>query len=391
MSARRTFPSPRRDYLGLIGHLPRWGADALALLEEGARLGPVFQLQLWRPVVIGSSPAWNRMLLGDLDGFISRGSMSQMSPYLAAGVVATDAPQHRARRALLNPAFHRRVVTPQFTELFADVVQRNLPTGQFDAARWAATMVRELLKAAFLGDAFPDPVLRSFLAPLDHGLPGPLLPRPIRIRAMDRALARAFQEPDPTTLAPLFSSLPGGVQEARVAIAAAYDTTAHTLAFALWELAGHPEYTVDSVMQETLRLYPAGWIGSRVATRDTQFDGIPIPAGRMVLYSPYLTHRDPTLWTDPLTFQPDRFQQPLPAWGYLPFAAGERTCLGASLATLMLRSALGGFDATLLERVSRDVRSKGIITLTPGQPILLRRHLQQNRTDSCRSSATAGT
>lgn len=381
MNARRTFPSPRRDYSGIIGHLPRWGADALGLLDEGARLGPVFQVQLWRPVVIGWSPTWNRMLLTDLDGFVSRGSMSQMSPYLAAGIVATDAPAHRSRRALLNPAFHRRAVTPQFADRFADVVQRNLPTGEFDAARWAGTMVRELLKAAFLGDAFPDAVLQSFLAPLDRGLPGPLLPRPFRIPAMDRALGRAFQDPDPTTLAPLFSSLPGGVLEARVAIAAAYDTTAHTLAFALWELAGHPEFNtanlIDSMVQETLRLYPAGWIGSRVATRGTHFDDIPIPAGRMVLYSPYLTHRDPELWTDPLTFRPQRFTDPLPAWGYLPFAAGERTCLGAALATLMLRSVLAGFNATDLERISQQVRPKGIITLTPGAPILLRRRVQR--------------
>lgn len=380
MKAPHTFPSPRRDYLGMIGHLPRWGANALDLLEEGAQLGPVFQVQLWRPVVIGWSPAWNRMLLGDLDGFASRGSMSQMSPYLAAGVVATDAPQHRPRRSLLNPTFHRRVVTPQFTERFTEVVQKTLPTGTFDAVRWASKMVRELLKAAFLGDGFPDTVLRSFLAPLDRGLPSPLLPRPLRIPAMDRALARAFREPDPATLAPLFSELQGGVQEARVAIAAAYDTTAHTLAFALWELAGQPECAVDSVVQETLRLYPAGWIGSRVATHDTQFNGVPIPAGRMVLYSPYLTHRDPELWTDPLSFRPERFGAPLPAWGYLPFAAGERTCLGASLATLMLRSALAGFDASNLRRISSDVRPKGIITLTPGGPIMLSRHVRQGRT-----------
>lgn len=377
MTSRRAFPSPARDYLCAIGHLPRWGADALGLLEEGARLGPAFQVQLWRPVIIGYSPAWNRMLLGDLDGFASRGSMSQMSPYLAAGVVATDAPEHRARRALLNPSFHRRVVTLQFAERFADVVQRNLPTGEFDATRWAATMIRELLKATFLGDAFPDPVLRSFLAPLDRGLPSPLLPRPLRIPAMDRALTRAFQHPDPATLAPLYSALPGGVQEARVAIAAAYDTTAHTLAFALWELAGHPEFNtpdlVDPVVKETLRLYPAGWIGSRISTGDTHFNGTPIPAGRMVLYSPYLTHRDPNLWTDPLTFSPDRFTEPLPAWGYLPFAAGERTCLGASLATLMLHSVLAAFNAADLDRVSRQLQLRGIITLTPGSPIVLRR------------------
>ncbi len=380
------FPSPSRDYLGVIGHLPRWGADALGLLEEGARLGPVFRVALWRPVTIGYSPAWNRLLLGDMAGFASRGSMSQLSPYLAAGVVATDAPAHRARRALLNPAFHRRVVNPQFATRFAEVVQRTLPAGEFDACAWAATMIRELLKAAFLGDAFPDQVLRSFLAPLDQGLPGPLLPRPFRIPAMDRALARAFEDPDPATLAPLFSSIPDGVQEARVAIAAAYDTTAHTLAFALWELAGRPEFNdpevTDSVVQETLRLYPAGWIGSRITTRATEFEGVPIPAGKMVLYSPYLTHRDPQLWTNPRAFEPERFRQPLPAWGYLPFAAGERTCLGAALATLMLRTVLAGFSGAELSRISLDVQPKGIITLTPGRPIILRRGDGSRRTGS---------
>ena len=377
MTALPAFPSPTRDYRGLIGHLPRWGADSLALLEEGAELGPVFAVQLWRPVIVGHSPQWNRFVLGDMAGFRSRGSMSQLSPYLAAGVVAADAPHHRARRALLNPAFHRRIVTPQFTERFADVVARHLPSGEFDARGWASMITRELLKAAFLGEGVPDPVLRSFLAPLDRGLPGPLLPRPFRIRSMDRALQRAFAEPDPATMAPLFSSIPGGVQEARVAIAAAYDTTAHTLAFALWELAGHPDYNHpdagESVVQETMRLYPAGWIGSRVATRDTDFAGVPIPAGRMVLYSPYLTHRNPQLWTDPLTFDPGRFRKPLPAWGYLPFAAGERTCLGAALATLMLRTVLAAFAGAELARISQQVRPRGVITLTPGEPVILRR------------------
>ena len=387
MSASRKFPSPVRDYRGLIGHLPRWGADSLALLEEGATLGPVFSVQLWRPVLVGHSPQWNRFVLGDIAGFRSRGSMSQLSPYLSAGVVAADAPQHRARRELLNPAFHRRIVTPQFADRFAAVVHRHLPTEAFDAKAWASMITRELLKTAFMGDAFPDGVLQSFLAPLDRGLPAPLLPRPFRIRAMDRALQRAFAHPDPAGMAPLFSSIPDGVQEARVAIAAAYDTTAHSLAFALWELAGHPEYNdpaaTASVVQETMRLYPAGWIGSRVSTRDTDFEGTPIPAGRMVLYSPYLTHRNRQLWTDPLKFDPTRFQEPLPAWGYLPFAAGERTCLGAALATLMIRTVLGAFVGSNLTQISGRVRPRGVITLTPGEPIVLRRRPQQVRVTPC--------
>jgi len=236
-----------------------------------------------------------------------------------------------------------------------------------------------MIKALFLGVRFPAGALASFLAPLDRGLPGPLLPRPVRSTRMERALTSAFVDPDPSTLAPLFASLAGGVEEARVVIAAAYDTTAHTLAFALWELAARPDFNVlegtNTVVQETLRLYPAGWIGSRVSFRDTEFNGRAIPAGRLVLYSPYLTHRDPELWSKPLDFAPDRFTAPLPAWGYLPFAAGERTCLGAALATLMLRAAVKAFIGSGLSRISSQMRPCGVLTLTPDGPILLRRRV----------------
>jgi cytochrome P450 len=93
----------------------------------------------------------------------------------------------------------------------------------------------------------------------------------------------------------------------------------------------------------------------------------------MVLYSPYLTHRSPELWTDPLAFRPERFSGPVPAWGYIPFSAGERTCLGAALATSMLRAAIGAFAGSTLCRVSGDGRPRGSLTLTPRGPMILRR------------------
>ena len=375
MTVATGWPAPPRHRV--LGHLPRWTSDSLGLLTDGAAAGPVFGLQLWRPALVGYRPDWNRFVLGDLDGFRSRGSLSQLSPYLSAGVVALDAPGHRARRAALNPSFHRRAVTALLATPFAELAQRHLPTGEFDAGQYASTVIREMMTRSFVGAGFPERVMRSFLAPLDRPLPGPLLRRPIRIARMHRALRAAFVAPDPHTLAPLFAELPDGVEEARVAIAAAYDTTAHTLAFALWELAGQPDLadpeSVDGVVSETLRMYPAGWIGSRVAAADTEFDGRAIPAGRLVLYSPYLTHRDPELWPNPEVFDPGRFDNPLPAWSYIPFSAGERTCLGAALATLMLRTAIGAFLDTPLRRVSASMRPRGALTLTPRGPILLRR------------------
>lgn len=368
---------PRPSGIRGIGHLPRWTSDPLRLLEEGAALGPVFGVRLWREVTVGRTPEWNRAVLGDLDTFRSRGSLSQLSPYLSAGVVSQDNPGHRHRRAELNPSFHRRAVTTAFSADFGDLMPDLLPRGEFDAGAWASEVVLAMLSRAFFGMHFPASVLESYVAPLDSPMPGPLLRRPLRIRKMNAALETVFRRPQPGTLAELFATLDGGVEEARVVIAAAYDTTAHTLAFALWELAARPELNDPAmtarIVEETLRLYPSGWIGSRICTADTVVDGVPVPAGRMVLYSPYLTHRDPDLWRDARVFRPERFEEPLPAWGYIPFAGGERTCLGAGLATLMLRTAICAFAGSVLGRVSGDGAVRGGLTLSPAGPLRLRR------------------
>lgn len=369
-------PSPRTR--PPWGHLSRWTGDALTLIEEGAALGPLFRIRLWRPVVVGYTPEWNRFVLGDLDQFRSRGSLSQLSPYLSGGLVATDAPGHRARRAAMNPAFHRRAVVAQFEDAFREECAASLPAaGDFDAVAWASRVIQSMITKAFVGVGFPDDVMQSFLRPLQQAMPGPLLRRPLRIRRMHRALRIAYADPQPGTLAPLFAGLPDGVEEGRVALAAAYDTTAHALAFALWELAARPELNVasmtDQVVSETLRLYPSGWIGSRVTKEATEFAGHVLPAGLMVLYSPYLTHRSADLWTDPLAFKPERFGDPVPAWGYIPFSAGERTCLGAALATSMLRAAVGAFADSSLRQVGGDPRPRGSLTLTPRGPLIVRR------------------
>lgn len=374
---REALPRPRG--VRGIGHLPRWTSDPLRLLEEGAALGPVFDIRLWREVTVGHTPDWNRAVLGDLDTFRSKGSLSQLSPYLSAGVVSQDNPGHRRRRAELNPTFHRRAVTTAFAADFDDLMPGLLPQGEFEVGSWASRVVLSMLTRAFFGSAFPAGALESFVAPLDSPMPGPLLRRPFRIRKMNAALESVFHHPQPGTLAELFAGLDGGIEEARVVIAAAYDTTAHTLAFALWELAARPDLNdaemTPQVVEETLRLYPSGWIGSRICTADTVVDGVPVPAGRMVLYSPYLTHRSPALWTAAAEFRPERFADPRPAWGYLPFAVGERTCLGAGLATLMLRTAVSAFAGSRLSRVSGDGAVRGGLTLAPAGPLHLRREL----------------
>jgi cytochrome P450 len=91
---------------------------------------------------------------------------------------------------------------------------------------------------------------------------------------------------------------------------------------------------LEQVINETLRLYPPIHLGSRVAACDLEFQGYRIPAGQRVLYSIYLTHRDPRYWRSPTDFMPERFV-PEPArrpYTFLPFGGGARNCIGTAFA-----------------------------------------------------------
>lgn len=367
---------PAPDTTPLLGHLWRWTSDPVRLLTEGARTGPVFALQLWRPVVVGYRPDWNRAVLGDLETFRSRGSLSGLTPYLSGGVVHSDVPEHDQRRRDLNPHFHSRAIEPLGPRLRA-AVEAALPVGPFEALDWAGRAVRHMLNVAFFAGRVPNGLLSRFFAPLQRKNPAPLLPRPLLFRRLDAEIARVLADPPAGTLAAALSTMNKAVEETRVALAAGYDTTAHTLAWALWHLAGSPQWrhpeALSLVVDEVLRLYPAGWLGSRVARRNTTADGVAIPAGTMVLYSPYLTHRDPDLWPDPAAFHPDRFHAGRPAWAFIPFSAGRRTCLGAHLANHMLLTALAPFCDGDLAQLHGDATVQSSITLRPRGPLWIAR------------------
>jgi hypothetical protein len=116
---------------------------------------------------------------------------------------------------------------------------------------------------------------------------------------------------------------------------------------------------LDRVTRETLRLYPSVFIGVRKAVEEFELLGHRIPAGRLVAYSPYLTHRLPSIWADPERFDPDRFDPARPGYReaspyeYVPFGGGARRCIGQSFAILDMK--------VLLAELARRVR----LTLLP--------------------------
>ncbi len=375
--ARLSFVSVALKPYPLLGHLPFWAGDPLALLEGHAAHSDFFELRLGVRAFVGYSPAWNKFLLSDLETFTSGGSFSRFVPYLAGGVILKDAPDHKPRRADLNAGFHMHALEHLRTVIGA-ALEPIAPSGEFDARDWASSAVLLALNASFFEGEFDSGLLEDFLKPLHDPFPAPLLPRPGLFKRVNRELQRLLEMRQATKRHDLLSYLlrfSDPLEEARISLAAGYDTTAHTLAWAAWHVANEPRWTTDleSAIKETLRLYPPGFIGSRRASRDVTFEGQRIPSGSLVLYSPYLTHRSEKNYASAGAWQPKRFASPPPAWAYLPFGGGERICLGMHLANLIIKSALETLFTKAVRPVRGDPTPKPGLTLAPRAALILER------------------
>jgi cytochrome P450 len=105
------------------------------------------------------------------------------------------------------------------------------------------------------------------------------------------------------------------------------------------------------VLEEGMRLYPPAWAVTRSVVADDEVDGFFIPAGSMAIVSPYVTHRDPSLWPNPEGFDPDRFAGDPPRYAYYPFGGGPHLCIGAGFAMMEAQIVL----ATLAQHFHLDL------------------------------------
>ena len=90
----------------------------------------------------------------------------------------------------------------------------------------------------------------------------------------------------------------------------------------------------EMAVKEAMRLYPPAYGLGRLAEHEVTISGYRIPAGSIILLSPWATHRRPDLWPEPQRFDPARFEpaaeQDRPRYAYFPFAGGLRGCIGAT-------------------------------------------------------------
>lgn len=196
--------------------------------------------------------------------------------------------------------------------------------------------------------------------------------------------------------------------EAMVTFLAGYETTANTVAWAIYMLsradwareaiqeeidtvldgrAPRPEdiqrlvYT-RAVVEETLRLYPPVPLLGREAIGPVRIGETELRPGDQVVVAPWLLHRNPRLWERPDDFVPERFLpgEPRPGkYAYVPFSIGPRTCpgmmFGLTEAVVSLAVLMGAF--TFRPASDEAVRPVSRGTLRPGEalPMYLRRRI----------------
>ncbi|CAI9753451.1 unnamed protein product [Fraxinus pennsylvanica] len=105
---------------------------------------------------------------------------------------------------------------------------------------------------------------------------------------------------------------------------------------------------LQSIVKETLRLYPAAFLGSsREFSDDCKIAGYHIAKGTKLIINMWKLHRDPRVWFEPLEFKPERFlttHKDFDMKGHnfelIPFGAGRRICAGTTFGLQMLHLVL---------------------------------------------------
>jgi cytochrome P450 len=188
---------------------------------------------------------------------------------------------------------------------------------------------------------------------------------------------------------------------------AGHDTTTSTVAFMFYELAHHPEVVsrlraeqrsqlagslptpdqlmgdglpyLESVLDETLRLYPPAWVGPRRSIEPFELHGQTVPGNAFVNYSSWVSHRLPDVFPEPDVFRPERFtpeaRAALPRGAYVPFGGGSRTCIGMRFGQLEIRTIatliLARFSLSLPDDFTLTIRQMPTISPRAGLPVLV--------------------
>jgi len=344
------------------GHpIKREDIDESVLVPEG---NDIEFLEIDRSVGVFTAYSFDAVqaVLKDGETFSSKGYADVMGQVLGHSILEMDEPEHHLYRGLVQQAFSRKAMDMWERELVRDVVDEHID----------AFIARDTKRADLVREVtFPFPVV--VIARL-LGLPRDDLPmfhrRAVtvisagfdfdRAAAASEALSEYFcaiiadrrEHPSDDIISVLAQAELEGTRLndeeicsfLRLLLPAGAETTYRSSSNLLWGLLSNPDQLaalradrtlLPQAIEEGLRWEPPLIGIMRTAARDTEVEGVPIPAGSTIAVNIGSANHDERYWDNAEEF--DIFR---PARQHLAFAWGPHMCLGLHLARMETRVVL---------------------------------------------------
>lgn len=368
------------------------------------RYGPVFRANvLGNTIVFAAGAEFNHWIFSgegkDIENHWPASVRKLLGPRSLAMISGEE---HKQRRKLFAPHFKRTAMDAALPAILR-VTRAHLRAWEQDGELGPIAVVPRMQALAFeiicayLFGSYEDlgvplssfrqdfnEMMAGLFVAVPYPLPGTSFARAAAARerlfaALDDVVARRDADPSrrgPDVLSTLLEIRDErGEPLAREAIAdelhllmfAGHDTTRVAMSNVLLHLSQHPQALAAARAEQDAHAQPAwelGWIRSlsyldalikesmrvippiagafRRVIRDTSFGGFRIPAGWSVSMAPSIVHSDPRYYAEPERFDPQRWLEQVerPAFAYVPFGGGPRSCLGVHFAELEMRVVL---------------------------------------------------
>ena len=368
-------------------------ADFLRLREEYGNVVAMKSPRGREVYFVNEPAAIQRILVRDHEKYVKGPGFERVKLLLGNGIFVSDGAHWRRARRMAQPGFTRRklrglidLIVERVEARAVDWESKAVAAEPVDITTEMSDFALELILRAIFGRDYDDRIIAdgdnpfSFLAEE--------FSRDINLVVKFRALRdlilelvesrRERQEADGFDFLSVYMSAVDKagkpftgrelLDEIMTLIIAGFETSAGTLNWAWYLIASHPDVAVriidevesvfslgtqltseklnelvylEQVINETMRLYPPGWVFSRRALQATDIGDFDVPEGTDLYISPYILHRTSEFWPEPAVFDPERFSadnfDAEKEAAFIPFSLGPRRCIGEYFAMLEMK------------------------------------------------------
>ncbi len=382
----------------LIGRLPAMLKSVTGLAQDHyTRFGPVSRFavaHLSNAVMLLGPDNVQRMLIDKNREFsVEKGYEHAITAFFGRGLLTYDFDEHRVQRRILQTSFKtaamRTYVDMMMPIILRDIDQRWQYHDQFVFFPHIKRLLLDTASELFFGVTSSsnetECLTQAFLDIVDGQmglfrvkLPGFKYHKGMRARrTLEASIAalipgrRGSDGSDMLTHMCNAQKDDGSyfsddeiIQHANFLLFAAHDTTTSALSHVMYYLGRDTELqnraraecqalgratlayddldqldVLDRIFKESLRMHPSAPLQLRSTTCAIEIDGYAIPAYTQVCSVPSFSHFMPEYWSEPTTFDPDRFSEDRAehkrhAFAYTPFGGGAHKCIGMHFAIM---------------------------------------------------------